>query len=300
MRRLLIPLILMTLACALTSQDDASDNAPTAIVMPVSQGSTATTAPTNIPAIGGRTPTATGGVLLPTPQNCLPPSNWVVYTVQSGDTLSTIARRSNTTTDALITANCLTSPDQITAGGTLRVPSQPIAATSILSNCPNRWFFNFTPGDEDPQAPCPAPVQMMDAVGENFEGGRVLWYKTTSIGYPTDTLFVIYNDGSWTRYEDTWTAGQPESDPSIVPPADWVQPVRGIGKLWREQPGVRDRLGWAYAAENFFQGRLQEPSPTSGTYADIYIDHGWRNLALRLRRTSGMSPTFFWEVVGSY
>lgn len=306
MWRLLLPLLALTLACSLTSDDNADDNAPTEIAFSTLPGTVTvggTTPPTNIPPIGSanRTPTATGGVLLPTPQqNCFPRNDWVLYTVQSGETLSTIAQRTNTTVQSLISGNCLANADQIAAGQSLRVPTAPIQPTSITANCPIRWFFSFTAGDEDPQAPCPGNLQSMEAVGQNFEGGRVLWYNTTAIGYPTDTLYVIYNDGSWVRYEDTWAEGQTESDPSIVPPAERVQPVRAIGKLWREQPGVRQKLGWAYAAENFFSGRFQEPNPTSGTYADIYIDHGWRNLVLRLRRTSGMSPTFFWEVVGRY
>lgn len=295
---LILLLVAASLACTLSPDDDNPD-APTTAPTPISNLSQGTT-PTNIPAITTPRPTSTGGVLLPTPQNnCLVRTDWQTMTVASGDTLSSIAQRVNVTVDQLITANCLSNPNALTAGQTLRVPFAPAPATSVTSACPRQWFFTFQAGDIDPGAPCPGVLQPMDAVGQNFEGGRVLWYKTSTVGEP-DTLYVIYNDGSWEFYSDTWVAGMPENDPSIVPPADRFQPVRGIGKVWREQPGVRGKLGWAYGPESFFSGRRQFPDPPPGTYSDIYVDHGRDGLVLRLRRTSGMTPTLFWEVVGNY
>lgn len=64
--------------------------------------------------------------LLPTntPAQCGPPSNWVVYIVQSGDTLYSIARRVNQTVSQLKVANCLAS-DNIRAGQKLYIPFYP-------------------------------------------------------------------------------------------------------------------------------------------------------------------------------
>ncbi len=55
--------------------------------------------------------------------------------------------------------------------------------------------------------------------------------------------------GTWSVYQDTFKDGEPENDPSLVPPAGRYQPQRGFGKLWRETPGLRDALGWGVTPE---------------------------------------------------
>lgn len=45
------------------------------------------------------------------------------YTVRSGDTLSAIARKLDTTVEALVEANDITDPDVIDVGQELKVPS---------------------------------------------------------------------------------------------------------------------------------------------------------------------------------
>ena len=60
------------------------------------------------------------------------------------------------------------------------------------------------------------------------------------------------SDGSeyiWTTYNDTFVEGEAESDAEIVPPEGLFQPVRGFGKLWRENPEVKAALGWALDTE---------------------------------------------------
>jgi hypothetical protein len=59
------------------------------------------------------------------------------------------------------------------------------------------------------------------------------------------------------QFQDSWTSAEPESDPTIVPPAGLYQAVRGFGKVWREFPQVREGLGWALAPEQGFEGALQ-------------------------------------------
>ena len=45
-----------------------------------------------------------------------------------------------------------------------------------------------------------------------------------------------------------------------MPPPGYYQPVRGFGLVWREQPNVRDRLGWALAPEAGFETAVQHTS----------------------------------------
>ena len=72
-------------------------------------------------------------------------------------------------------------------------------------------------------------------------------------------ILVLHEDGQLEKYDDFWAPGEPESDPALVPPAGLYQPVRGFGKLWRDNESVRERLGWALAPEQGFESAWQKP-----------------------------------------
>ena len=63
---------------------------------------------------------------------CGPPYGWVFYTVQPGDTLSSIARRYYTTVLALQQANCMGSSDFIRAGTQIYVPYVATSTPIVL------------------------------------------------------------------------------------------------------------------------------------------------------------------------
>lgn len=52
-------------------------------------------------------------------------------------------------------------------------------------------------------------------------------------------------NGQWLKFPDTFSASDPQSDPSIVEPPGLLQPKGGFGKVWRANPNVRAALGWA-------------------------------------------------------
>src|SRR6266508_1420366 len=91
---------------------------------------------------------------------CVPPDDWVDYTVQVNDTLSVLASRTNITVDLLMQANCL-SGDLIFAGQTLRlpfIPSSPPAATMTPALAPTEEptrTVTPSPTIEIPGAPTP-------------------------------------------------------------------------------------------------------------------------------------------------
>jgi len=273
---------------------------------------TRTVQPTVIPALGGGDGDIATTTLQPTPTQlggCTPRTDWPTITVLPGDSLFGIAQATGATLDDLVTANCLANADMITAGQTLYVPNAPTSysgagssgqsggsvyappASGGSASCGQgyNWFFSFRANFSEPS--CPGPLTTTSAVGQNFQGGRVYRYAP-SAGDAQATIYVIFNDGTWTTFPDTWDQGQPNDDPNIVPPAGWYKPYGAIGKLWREQPGMRDKLGWAYQPESSFTGRIQAPVNDSGYY---YVAHGLRNLALRLYTSSNR-----WEVVGTY
>lgn len=107
-------------------------------------------------------------------------------------------------------------------------------------------------------SPTPAPTATPDvfptpAVGEifvaeqGFERGRMFWLE------PVNQIWVITQDetgrNAWYVFQDTYEDSLPESDPDLTPPAGLMQPVRGFGKLWRENQAVQDLLGWAVESE---------------------------------------------------
>jgi LysM repeat protein len=82
---------------------------------------TATSPPPIVTSAGPPAPTAT----------CAPaPSDWVAYFVQRGDTLYSLSRRSGTTVDRIMTANCLRLT-AIQVGQSLLLPRQPDTPTPL-------------------------------------------------------------------------------------------------------------------------------------------------------------------------
>jgi hypothetical protein len=108
------------------------------------------------------------------------------------------------------------------------------------------------------------------SASQTFERGAMLWLSE-SPGY----IFILFNDGTFRRVVDTF---DPNTDPvsgGETPPTGLFEPVRGFGKVWRMEPGVRDRLGWATGQElggssvvlDFVRGRMI----SANTRGDILV-----------------------------
>lgn len=126
--------------------------------------------------------------------------------------------------------------------------------------CEYEYFFAPAP------AACPRYAASDTWAAEQpFEHGRMIWLEEVHGADYTlqGPILVLYDDGTYEYYEDTWTEGMAESDPAIVPPAGLLQPIRGFGKLWRENANVRDGLGWATTPEQGFTTTWQEQTGES-------------------------------------
>lgn len=86
------------------------------------------------------------------------------------------------------------------------------------------------------------PVQGGAAI-QRFDNGVMVWVQENG------RIYAFLNDGTWRSYEDTFREGDPERDPAFGPPPGKQQPERGFGKVWRENPDLRDAIGWALAKE---------------------------------------------------
>ncbi|MBZ0305859.1 MAG: hypothetical protein K8I82_07310, partial [Anaerolineae bacterium] len=122
----------------------------------------------------------------------------------------------------------------------------------IPLGCPFVWFFLPAP----PSCPASPPTPTFQ-VEQRFEGGIMVWLESR------DEILVIFNDGetpAWIWVPDNFEEGMTERDDSLSPPPDRSQPVRGFGLAWREEPQVRDRLGWATEPEIGYDGIIQAAS----------------------------------------
>ena len=118
--------------------------------------------------------------------------------------------------------------------------------------CSQTWFFSPAPG----QCPDGPPVTGLAAY-QRFERGHMFWFG------PDGMITVLYEDGGipmWERVPDRFEEGMPEYDPAVEPPTGFYRPVRGFGLVWMENPGTRERLGWALGPEEGFEGTRQTAS----------------------------------------
>ena len=126
------------------------------------------------------------------------------------------------------------------------------ATLTVILRCPDSWFFSPAP-DECPSSP---PI-LTDGAEQHFEHGLMLWNRAEG------WIHVLFDDGlqpAFKTFLDEWDEGEAELDPGIVPPAGLYQPVRGFGLVWREETGVRDRLGWAVDQEQGYPTATQRTS----------------------------------------
>ena len=155
---------------------------------------------------------------------------------------------------------------------------------TITIEWPCQIDYFFTPA---PDA-CPAGVAVSTWAAEQvFEHGRMLWLQEIRDREyrEVNRLYVLYENGRWQWYPDTWTLDQPENDPTIMPPEGQYQPIRGFGKVWREYLTVSDQLGWALGPEQGYDATWQAPvrefSPGAAyvsTFDNGVIElTGWQN-----------------------
>ncbi len=100
--------------------------------------------------------------------------------------------------------------------------------------------------------------QKLWCAGQLFERGMMTWLDQLN----EDHIYVLtYGEtetgGDWQVYVDTWREGDPESA-GFEPPEKLFEPVRGFGRLWREElDGLDAPLGWALEPEQGYTGSVQ-------------------------------------------
>lgn len=100
---------------------------------------------------------------------------------------------------------------------------------------------------------CPLTAAMpIDSASQPFDGGTMLWASM-----PTRSIYVLYNNGTYQRYDDTWVEKVDPDSTGETAPAGKFAPIRGFGKVWHNNPPVKNGLGWATATEAGTPGQIQ-------------------------------------------
>ncbi|MBL8155771.1 MAG: hypothetical protein JNM70_16425, partial [Anaerolineae bacterium] len=125
---------------------------------------------------------------------------------------------------------------------------ETIQAATVKITCP---FSNTL------DTPC--PITQTDGVAtafQPFERGLMVWRGDTR------KIYVLYNDGTWQEFNDTWVEGQTiGGDPA---PSGLFKPERGFGKVWFDIGGV-GVLGWATAGETAYTAKWETYQVVSGS-----------------------------------
>gem|GEM_PF-1032444 len=114
-----------------TSPTVVTTGPTTTAPQPTGAAGEAGAAPTPTPVVIEVTPAATPAVTPAAPQPAGGGEEWVLYTLEWGDTLYSLAARYGTTVEAIMALNPgLTSPDQVQAGMQLKIPKGSGGATA--------------------------------------------------------------------------------------------------------------------------------------------------------------------------
>jgi hypothetical protein len=182
-------------------------------------------------------------------------------------------------------SSTMTSPLAVDAA----TPEEPLTATG---GCKFEYFFEPSP------AACPLGDPLPSWAAEQpFEGGLLTWLEEIN-GGPIQierTIIAFYDDGHWAAFDDTWTPEQPDRDPNITPPEGLYQPVRGFGKLWREDTALHQQLGWATKPEIGYDTLWQWQWQTDGSPASVAFLRTLANGVIRVEGWARGSGT--WETV---
>src|SRR5690606_2398559 len=135
------------------------------------------------------------------------------------------------------------------SNGTVRVwnvPAAPQVAEPVQPTPTAPPAVEPTPAPAGFPTPVVAQVQGAEQV---FENGRMFWIRHLRQTWVMAASGDDPNSGDWFCFVDEVEEGDPETAPSLVPPAGLYQPKRGFGLVWREKEGMRDVLGWALTPE---------------------------------------------------
>jgi hypothetical protein len=130
---------------------------------------------------------------------------------------------------------------------------------------------------------------------QEFENGRMVWVANEDVS--GGVIYVITSDLTsstgriWRSFPDTYVEGEPVNTDVLPPPGKFI-PVRGFGKLWRDNDWVRGALGFASGPERADHGAVQPFE--GGKHIMVYTASTNTALVLGPLRNSGAAGEV-WE-----
>lgn len=215
---LLLGLAVTATACVPFVGNGPDEETPTPEVIPTiirpTQETSVTPATSPVPTLvplPTRAPQATSA-----PPSCTPRTDWPEYTVQAGDTLYSIALRSDSTQATLQAANCLSDPNKIFEGQSLRVPKQPEPRAATPTAAPAATQPPFFQGTPQPEGTGDASFVVVVAQDSAHLIADDTYQATTADGtvylsivaYNAARLILVRNDGREFRTADAPSGGK--------------------------------------------------------------------------------------------
>ncbi|MGH2459638.1 MAG: hypothetical protein ACRDIY_12315, partial [Chloroflexota bacterium] len=145
------------------------------------------------------------------------------------------------------------TPSPAPSGSPSPAPASSPGAGASCSIRPVRGFGLVYGGHPDvaTKLGCASATEIgAQATRETFEHGVMIRRDDVR------QIFVVRDDGKWAVYPDTYQAGETLPDPGAAPSGK-VAPMGGLAKVWLEQPGLRQALGWATAPQASVSGAYE-------------------------------------------
>jgi hypothetical protein len=129
--------------------------------------------------------------------------------------------------------------------GAILLPTQPRTGPTTAPNTPVPIYGpGVLEGTLTAQPPAIPQVAAYNAVFQRYQGGAMLYVaELREIWVMVQTPGK--SGGPYYRFPDQFMEGDPEDIVDLEVPVGLLQPHRGFGRIWREQPGLRTQLGWA-------------------------------------------------------
>ena len=175
---------------------------------------------------------------------------------------------------------------RLPAGGLVDIDGRPLAielattfqtACSISMRMPFRRLLATEPALRT-RLGCPSSEErVIQAAEEVFQGGHILWRSDSGL------LIVSFDSGDWATFPDFYDPNEPiqADDQEPAPPEGALVPTGRFGRMWRFEPGIFERLGYATSPERTFQGVIQPFSDAQMLWTG---EGGWQ---LRVLYTDG-------------
>lgn len=239
MRIVKIPLIILIVSLVVTACGGPAANQPGALPTVTSfPFVTATHVPSATPLTPTATPSPTATVYVPSQT---PTGLPTVTPSPEGSTTPTPTLEPTSTVPGVGGVPCIYQPV-----GVFREAYQSDPGIPAALGCPT------SPPDSE-EKPRIWPVSV---IYQPFERGYMIW--SSNVGwFEGRVIYVLLDDQTYTRADDLF---DPNTDPASVgyrPPTGLFEPVNALGKLWRETPELKDRIGFGLEPETQVETEMQ-------------------------------------------